>query len=184
MVQEAQAHQPEYDRLKEINSELSEIAHHRKECRGKTNIFAVLGSIVLAASVLGLIQTVISEDDDWSANPNSPVHSIVSEDKSSTEIIVPISVTGILIGLGLFARVRSKTCQCNDLDQKSQGLVEEMRTLRDQMYPREAEKRDMRYAPPKHAPEHPLPMDPDEVRGEYAGVYSPPGSHRTPTDQS
>ena len=169
----------DYDRLKEINIELGNITHRRKACRGKTSLFGALGGVLLAASVIGIIHGLLNSNSDWTANRNSPVYEVAAQDKSRFEVSLPVSIAGILAGLALFVFAKTKCSEGVELHQRQWKLIGEMRVLRDKMYPHEIKKRD--WGPKKGVSEevHTHPLEPDAVRNEYVGVYSPPGSHKS-----
>lgn len=168
----------DYDRLKQINTELGGIASQRKACRMKISIFGALGGMLLSASVISVFHNLLNSSNDWAKNPDSPVHLVVSQDISSFKIPVPVGAGGIILGLGLFLFAKTRCSLENRLSNQEWELVAEMRRLRDKMYPHDIEKHDhRRFAPPD--PDHTVPLNPDTVRGEYVGLYSPPGSHKT-----
>lgn len=172
----------DYDRLKEINSKLSTLSHKRKSCQVKTSLFGAFGGILLAASSIALFHNFVNSEDDWASNRDSPVHQEVLKDKSSFKVPIPAAFVGYFLGFGLFLMARNSCSQRDSLSDQEWALKGEMRSLRDAMYPHDIDKNDHRFAPPKEkGSDHPL--NPDEVRGEYIGIYSPPGSHKaTGTD--
>ncbi|MCG8429152.1 MAG: hypothetical protein MI754_17490 [Chromatiales bacterium] len=163
----------DYDRLKEINHELSSLAKERKACRSKTSIFGAIAGVLLAVSLITLFQNLLNMNNDWEANINSPVHEVVAQDESSS-LFIGLSCLGIVLGLGLFVMARGKCSQAGALNDKERSLVTEMRLLRDKMYVKGEMRDDQRYRPKRE--EQTTPLAPEEVRGEYVGVYSPPGS--------
>ncbi|MES9962059.1 MAG: hypothetical protein ABW116_00805 [Candidatus Sedimenticola sp. 20ELBAFRAG] len=172
----------DYDRLKEINLELSTLGHKKKSCQLKTSLFGALGGVVLAASSIALFHNFVNSEDDWANNRNSPVHQQVMEDASSFKVPVYVSLFGYAIGLGLFFMAKSSCTNRDQIGDMVWALKGEMRSLRDQMYPHDVEKDNKRFAPPKEKGSDHL-LDADEVRGEYIGIYNPPGSHKaTGTD--
>jgi hypothetical protein len=166
----------DYDRLKEINTELSDISHKRKACRLKTSLFGAFGGIILAASSIALFHNLLNSNNDWARNTNSPIHQEVTNDLSGFMIPIPLSIAGYLLGFGLFYLAKTNCAMREQLCDQEWSLMSEMRKLRDKMYPHDIDKRNRKYAPPK--PEYDHPLNPDEARGEYVGVYSPPGSHK------
>ena len=169
----------DYDRLKQINRELGNISHRRKACRGKTGLFGALGGILLAVSLIGVIHGLLNKNSDWTANVNSPVYRVAAEDRSTFRISVPVSIAGVVLGLGLFVVARSKCAEGVDLHRREWKLIAEMRELRDKMYPHEVKKEYWGPKKKRETPPHDHPLQPDEVRNEYVGIYSPPGSHKS-----
>ncbi|PLY14611.1 MAG: hypothetical protein C0631_10160 [Sedimenticola sp.] len=165
----------DYARLKVINSELSIIAHQKKECRSKTSIFGGIAGVLLAVSMIALFQNLLSKNNDWQINANSPVYEEASQDQASTVVIV-LSGIGIVVGVGLFFVARGKCTEANTLNDNEKSLVGEMRMLRDKMYVKEQQKSDHKFKPKNDQANQPL--GPDDARNEYVGVYSPPGSHK------
>ena len=179
MVNEVLTNLSDYDRLKEINTQLGDISHRKKACRGRTSLFGALGGVLLAVSVIGIIHGLLNSNSDWTANRNSPVYEVAAEDSSLFDISLPVSIAGIVIGLGLFFLAKSKCSENANLHQREWKLIGEMRVLRDKMYPHEFKKRDWGPKKEKVDETHSHPLEPDAVRNEYVGVYSPPGSHKT-----
>lgn len=178
MVNEVLTNLSDYDRLKQINAELGNISHRRKACRGKTSLFGAFGGVLLAASVIGIIHGLLNSNSDWTQNRHSPVFEVAVQDRSTFEVSLPVSITGIVIGLGLFVVARMKCSEGAELHRQEWKLISEMRNLRDKMYPHEVKKHD--WGPKKKVDEsHIHPLEPDQVRSEYVGLYSPPGSHKS-----
>ena len=165
----------EYDRLKEINAELSKIANQRRECRSKTTIFGAAAGVLLAVSMIVLFQNLLNSNNDWQSNPNSPVHEVATQSETST-IVTVVSLGGIIAGLVLFVMARGKCNEANIQTAEERVLMDEMRALRDKMYVKGERAPDNRFRPKKD--EQTVPLTPDEARGEYVGVYSPPGSKK------
>jgi len=171
----------DYDRLKAINLGLSEITHKRKACRRKTNLFGAMGGILLAASIIGFFHNIVNMDDDWANNPNSPVYKIVTHDKSGFKLPIPVSLFGLLAGFTLFYKAKRSCAERDQLCDQEWALNHQMRGLRDQMYPHDIANRERRHS--IASPEHTQPLNADAVRGEYVGVYSPPGSRQAHAEE-
>ncbi|MET0106129.1 MAG: hypothetical protein ABW072_13450 [Sedimenticola sp.] len=177
MVVGTRAGLSDYDRLKEINSELSTLGHQRKSCQRKTSVYGAIGGVLLAVSSIALFHNFVNSEDDWASNRDSPVHQEVLRDKSSFKIPVPVALFGYFFGFGLFYMARNSCSLRDQAADQEWALRGEMRALRDTMYPHDIEKSNQRFAPPKErGSDHPL--EPDAVRVEYIGIYSPPGSHK------
>ncbi|MEW8075395.1 MAG: hypothetical protein AB2815_06385 [Candidatus Sedimenticola endophacoides] len=177
MMSEAGNTFSEYDRLKELNDELSDIGHQRGACRRRMAVFGAVGSILMAISGIGFLHNVVHAQDDWARNPNSPVHHVVSQDRAAFKLPIPAAFTGFLIGFGLFFKARGNLSLRERLCNREWELNSEMRALRDQMYPHDIPHHERRHP---HRPEHTRPLTPEEARGEYVGVYSPRAKQPSP----
>ena len=179
MVDQKPANLSDYDRLKEINNELGALSHRRKACRGRTSLFGALGGVLLAASVIGIIHGLLNRNSDWAMNPESPVYQVIAEERSLISVPVPVSIAGMVFGLGLLVVARSRCSEGADLHRREWKLIAEMRQLRDRMYPHEVSKEHWGPKREREAPAHDRPLLPEEARGEYVGLYSPPGSRKS-----
>jgi len=168
-------------RLKQVNLELGHLAHQHKTCRLNSGIFSMLGAVVLAISMVGLIHLLPAGAGDWTQNPDSPVYSLASQEEST---FVPKAVTvgiGFLIGLALLYSARRQCSRQRSLWKREGDLRNEMRQLRDRLYVV-----DQLHGPhevhPKRQTGSTAPLGPEEARGEYVGVYNPSaGRHDPPT---
>lgn len=172
----------DYDRLKTINLELSAITHKRSACRRKTSLYGALGGILLAASSIGFFHNIVNMDDEWTNNPNSPVYQEVSSDQTSFKLPIPVAFFGLFIGFGLFYKAKTNCAERELLCNREWTLNNQMRGLRDQMYPHNMAHLEKRHG--SHKPEHKQPLNPEEARGEYVGVYSPPGTKQVFTEET
>ncbi len=142
-----------------------------------TSLYGALGGVVLALTTLGGFHSLLNNDADWVNNPDSPVYDIVASNRERNKLPIPVLIVGGLVSFGLFYKARSNCTENDSLWSKEGCLIDEMRALRDKMYLRGRESSERHYAPPRSV-EHESPLDADEARGEYVGVYSPPGHHR------
>ena len=170
-------------RLKQVNLELGRLATKHKACRVNSGIFSAVGAIILAFSVLGLIHIMPAGADDWTQNPDSPVYAIAAREESTFPIKAILVAIGFATGLAFVYTARLKCSQQRSLWQREGELRTEMRQLRDELYIVDQ----LHAANEPHAkrgPEHPKPLDPDEARGEYVGVYNPPQSRHSAKPES
>ena len=176
----AEDFQPDYvdsTRLKQVNIELGHLAHKHRACRLNSGLFSVLGAAVLTISALGLIHVLPAGAGDWTQNPDSPVYEIASQHQS-TSLVKGIFVgLGFITGLALLYRARAQCSRQRTLWQRESDLRKEMRELRDRLYIVD-QVHTVAESTPKHLNAPATPLDPDEARGEYVGVYNPPASHR------
>lgn len=163
----------EYGRLKEINGELSHIACQRKACRSRATKLALVAGILLAISLVVLFQNLLSGATDWQSNPDSPAFKEASQSKPSMVITVT-SAGCIAMAFALFVLAFRQCSEINTQNATERALMDEMRSIRDRMYVKGVRPPDNRHRPPKE--EQTTPLTPHEARGEYVGVYSPPGS--------
>jgi hypothetical protein len=164
-------------RLKQVNLELGHLKSKHKACRLNSGIFSILGAVVLAISVLGLIHLLPAGAGDWTQNPDSPVYAIAAEQESLFMLKAVLVSIGFVTGLTLLFFARLQCSRQRSLWQREGALRAEMRELRDRLYVV-----DQVHSPHEpHANRHAgptAPLAPDEARGEYVGVYNPPASHR------
>jgi hypothetical protein len=169
-------------RLKQVNLEIGRLASKHKACRLNSFAFSGLGAVVLTISLLGLIHLLPAGADDWAQNPNSPVYSIAAENESAFVLKAVLVTLGFVAGLGLVFNARSQCSQQRRLWQREGDLRKEMREIRDRLYV--ADQVHLVHEPhPKRHFGQTAPLDPDEARGEYVGVYNPPASHRNPCSE-
>ncbi len=170
-------------RLKQVNLELGRLASQHRACRLNSGIFSGVGAVILALSLLGLIHILPAGADDWTQNPDSPVYAIAAQEVSSLPIKTALVAMGFATGLAFVFTARRKCSQQRSLWQREGELRTEMRQLRDELYI--VDQLHAANEPhPKRDLEHPKPLDPDEARGEYVGVYNPPQSHRSPKPEN
>jgi hypothetical protein len=171
---------PQYkdsSRLKQVNLELGGLANKHKACRLNSGIFSILGAVVLAISVLGLIHLLPAASDDWTQNPDSPVYAIAAQEKNVFELKAIFVAIGFVTGLTLLYKARAQCSQQRGLWQREKSLRGEMRQLRDRLYVVDQLHSVHEPQPNRHVGQT-TPLDPDDARGEYVGVYNPPVSHR------
>ncbi len=169
----------ESTRLKEVNLELGRLANQHRSCRLHTGIFSVLGAVVLAVCLLGLIHLLPAGASDWTQNPESPVYAIAAQDQSAFRVKATLVSIGFVIGLALLYTARWQCQRRRSLWHREGTLRKQMRQLRDELYVVD-QVRSIHETHPKRQLEHAEPLAPDEARGEYVGVYNPPASHRGP----
>jgi hypothetical protein len=169
----------ESTRLKEVNLELGRLANQHRTCRLHSGIFSGLGAAMLAVCLLGLIQLLPAGASDWTQNPESPVYAIAAQDQSAFRIKATLLSVGFVIGLALLYTARRQCVRQRSLWHREGNLRKQMRQLRDELYVVN-QVRSVRETHPKRQLEQAEPLDPDEARGEYVGVYNPPASHRGP----
>lgn len=164
-------------RLKQINLELGQLNHEHKACQLNSGLLGALGGVILAASALGLITLLLSNDADWARNPDSPVYAMAVEDLHASTWLGVLVAVGFVTGAGIFYKARSQCAKKQSLWKREGNLRSEMRRLRDRLYAS-----DLPHSPsdgPGHHRHsgHVTPLQPDEARGEYVGIYSPKGEH-------
>ena len=170
-------------RLKQVNLELGQLAGEHKACRMHGGVLSGLGAVMLALSLLGLIQIMPAGADDWAQNPNSPVYAIAAKNEHDLMVRAVLVAMGFATGVTLIYMARVKCGKQRSLWRREVELRTEMRQLRDELYIVDQlhsanephTKRDL---------EPTKPLGPDQVRGEYVGVYSPPHSQRSPQPET
>ena len=164
-------------RLKQVNLELGQLAKEHHACRLNSFAFTAVAAVVLTLSVLGLIHLLPAGENDWTRNPDSPVYAIAAQHEEMSALKTALIVGGFVVGLGLLYKARRQCSKQRRLWKREGALRTEMRRLRDKLYV-------VDLPHPPHPAHHMLdagntaPLDPDEARGEYVGVYNPPASHR------
>jgi hypothetical protein len=161
------------NRLTRMHRELSELRQRHGSCSKKTVLFGAIGGILLALACVGSFQYVVSQKTDWSKNPISPVYQLAKQSEKSVRVPLAALLLGYLGGLAMVYQARKNFSLQEHLWVRENLLILEIRQLRDKLYPRKASSR-----PPEHSrlPAQPIPLQADEARGEYLGVYSPPGN--------
>lgn len=159
-------------RLKQVNLELGRLAKEHKACRVNSFSFSALGAVVLAISLMGLVQILPTGGQDWTQNPDSPVYALAAEQENASMSEIVLVAAGFVIGLGLLFRARLQCSKQRLLWRREGNLQHEMRQLRDKLYivdqPRPGHE-----PHPDHHVGHTEPLDAVEARGEYVGVYNP-----------
>jgi uncharacterized membrane protein YidH (DUF202 family) len=162
-------------RLKELNLELGDLAREHRACRVNSFTFSALAAVLLGVSVLLLVQLISAGANNWTQNPNSPVYAIALEQSDNAPVKAVVVFFAIVAALGLVYRARAQCSKQRRLWNRETDLLTEMRRIRDRLYvadqPRPAT--EIRQHRP---PRQPTPLDPDEARGEYVGLYNPPAS--------
>jgi hypothetical protein len=168
-------------RLKQVNLELGELAHRHMACRVNSGLFSVLGAVVLAVSLVGLIHLLPAGDGDWTQNPDSPVYALAAHEES---IFLPKAILvgmGFIGGFGLLYSARRQCSRQRSLWQREGDLRDEMRQLRDRLYVV-----DQLHVSHESHPKRPsgstAPLGPEEAREEYVGVYNPSADHQDTPD--
>lgn len=164
-------------RLKQVNHELGQLAKKHNACRLNSFSFSALGSVVLAISVVGLIHLGPVGVNDWTQNRDSPVYAIAAEQEDASMLEVVLVAGGFVTGLGLMYGVRRQCSKQHRLWKEEGNLRREMRQLRDKLYVVD-QLHSIHESHPKRRLGQAVLLDPDEVRGEYVGIYNPPASHR------
>ena len=171
---------PQYvdsSRLKQVNLELGGLASKHKACRLNSGVFSALGAVVLAISLLGLIHLFPAGASDWTQNPNSPVYEIAAQNEQAFVLKSMAVAVGFATGLAFLYTARSQCTKQRGLWQQEDELRREMRKLRDRLYA--VDQINAVHEPdPKRQVGQTAPLEPDEARVEYVGVYNPPASHR------
>lgn len=183
MKEKSESWQIDSGRLKQVNLELGRLASRHRACRVNSAVTSGLGAVVLAISVLGLIHVLPAGGDAWTQNPNSPVYAIASQEQDAAVLKGVLVAFGFAAGLGFLFTARFQCAQQSRLWQEEGDLREEMRQIRDRLYVAD-QLHSMHEPHPKRHSGHAAPLDPDEARGEYVGVYNPPASHRGPCPES
>ena len=165
------------NRLKQLNLELGQLARKHKACRLNSRLFSGLGAVVLVISLLGLIHLLPSGVSDWAQNPNSPVYAIAIQDQSAHMLRAVVVAVGLVAGLALLYTARLRCSERRSLWKREGDLRKEMRRIRDELYVVD-QLHSVHEAHPKRHPVPTAPLNPDEARGEYVGLYNPPASHR------
>lgn len=162
-------------RLKQVNLELGHLASKHKACRLNTGVFSGLGAAVLAVSLVGLIHLFPAGASDWTKNPDSPVYAMAAEEQGAFTWKAVIVGIGFVTGLGLLYNARRQCSTQRSLWKQEGELRQEMRQLRDRLYIVD-QVHSVHEHHPAHHPGSTAPLDPDEARGEYVGLYNPPAS--------
>lgn len=183
MKEKSESWQIDSGRLKQVNLELGRLASRHRSCRVNSAVTSGLGAVVLAISVLGLIHVLPAGGDAWTQNPNSPVYAIASQEQDAAVLKGVLVAFGFAAGLGFLFMARFQCAQQSRLWQEEGDLREEMRQIRDRLYVAD-QLHSMHEPHPRRHLGHAAPLDPDEARGEYVGVYNPPASHRSPCPES
>jgi hypothetical protein len=164
-------------RLKQLNLELGQLASKHQACRLNSGIYSGLGAVVLVISLLGLIHLLPSGVDDWTQNPDSPVYAIAMQEQSALMLRGVVVAVGLITGLAFLYTARLRCSQRRSLWKRESDLRRELRKMRDALYVVD-QLHAMHEAHPKRHLTQMAPLAPDEARGEYVGLYSPPASHR------
>ena len=170
-------------RLKQVNLELGHLASKHKACRLNSGIFSTVGAVLLAISVVGLFHLIPSGADDWTQNPDSPVYAIATQQQSLFTLKAVLVVIGFVTGTALLYFARVQCSRQRGLWQREGALRAEMRTLRDRLYV--VDQVQAAHGPHPNRPAgNTKPLEPDDARDEYVGVYNPPTSHRDHNPES
>ena len=164
-------------RLKQVNLQLGQLVREHNASRLNSFSFSVLGAVVLAISVVGLIHLGPVGVNDWTRNPDSPVYAIAAEQQRASMLEAVLVAFGFVTGLGLMYRARRQYSKQHRLWKEEGDLRREMRQLRDRLYVVD-QLHSVHEPHPKRHLGQAMPLDPDEARGEYVGIYNPPASHR------
>jgi len=164
-------------RLKQVNLELGQLAREHNAYRLNSFSFSALGSVVLAISMVGLIHLGPVGVNDWTRNPDSPVYAVAAEQQDASMLEAVLVAGGFVTGLGLIYRARRQYSKQHRLSKEEGDLRREMRQLRDKLYVVD-QLHSVHEPNPKRHLGQAVPLDPDEARGEYVGIYNPPASHR------
>lgn len=183
MKEKFESWQADSSRLKQVNLELGRLASRHKACRVNSAVTSGLGAVVLAISLLGLVHLLPAGADDWTQNPNSPVYAIATQHQDAAVLKGILVTFGFAAGLGLLFAARFQCAQQRRLWQREGNLREEMRLIRDRLYVADQLQSMLDTHPKRHLGQA-APLDPDQARGEYVGVYNPPASHRSPCPES
>jgi hypothetical protein len=177
MTDEQEPRYLDSSRLKQVNLELGHLKSKHKACRLNSGIFSIVGAVLLAVSLLGLIHLLPAGANDWTQNPDSPVYAIAAQEESLFKLKAIMVVIGFATGLGLLYFARLQCSRQSNLWQREGDLLTEMRELRDRLYVVDQVHSAHEHHPERHTGPT-APLDPDDARGEYVGVYNPPASHR------
>ena len=90
---------------------------------------------------------------------------------------IALIACGFVTGLALIYRARRQYSKQHRLWREEGDLRSEMRRLRDRLYVVDKIHSVHEPHPSRHIG-HAEPLDPDEARGEYVGIYNPPASQR------
>jgi hypothetical protein len=164
-------------RLKQVNIELGHLASKHKTCRLNSAVFSGLGAVILAISLLGLVQLLPAGAGDWAQNQDSPVYALAAKQQSIFLLKGILVAIGFVAGLALLFSARVQCSRQVRLWQREGELRQEMRRIRDKLYIAD-QLGAVHEAHAKHPAAHKNPLDPAEARGEYVGVYNPPASRR------
>ncbi|MCB1818261.1 MAG: hypothetical protein KDI77_10040 [Gammaproteobacteria bacterium] len=177
MADESEPQYVDSSRLKQVNLELGGLASKHKACRLNSGAFSALGAVVLSISLLGLIHLFPAGASDWTQNPNSPVYELAAQNEQAFVLKSMAVAVGFATGLAFLYTARSQCTKQRGLWQQEDDLRREMRHLRDRLYV-VGQMHAVREPDPKRQVGQTAPLEPDEARGEYVGVYNPPASRR------
>ena len=164
-------------RLKQINLELGQLSHEHKACQVNSGLLGALGGVILAASALGLITLLLANDADWARNPDSPVYAMAVEELEASTWLGLLVAAGFVTGAGIFYKARSQCAKKQRLWKREGDLRSEMRRIRDRLYASDLPHHRAAGGAPRHAG-HAKPLEPEEARGEYVGLYNPKAQDR------
>jgi uncharacterized membrane protein YciS (DUF1049 family) len=159
-------------RLKQINLELGQLSHEHKSCQLNSGLLGAIGGVILAASSLGLITLLLSNDADWARNPDSPVYAMAVEELQESTWLAVLVAAGFVIGAGVFYKARSQCAKKQRLWKREGDLRNEMRRIRDRLYASDLPHHPAGTAASRHTGRD-TPLQPEEARGEYVGIYNP-----------
>ena len=177
MADESEPQYVDSSRLKQVNLELGGLASKHKACRLNSGVYSALGAVVLAISLLGLIHLFPAGASDWTQNPNSPVYEIAAQNERAFALKSMMVTVGFVAGLAFLYTARSQCKKQRGLWRREDKLRKEMRQLRDRLYVL-GQMHPVHEPDPKRQVGQTTPLEPDEARGEYVGVYNPPASRR------
>jgi hypothetical protein len=183
MKEKFESWQADSSRLKQVNLELGRLASRHKACRVNSAVTSGLGAVILAISLLGLVHLLPAGADDWTQNPDSPVYAIATQHQSTATLKSILVALGFATGLGFLFAARFQCAQQRRVWQREGDLRDEMRRIRDRLYVAD-QVQSLHEPHPKRPVGQVAPLDPDQARGEYVGVYNPPASHRNPFPES
>lgn len=169
-------------RLKRVNLELGRLATEHRACRLQSFGFSAAAAVLLVVSVLGLVPLLVAGKGDWTRNPDSPVYAIAAAREEIPVLRYVLVVAGFAGGFGCLYWARRQCGRQQRLWQHEKALRDEMRGLRDQLYVSGASATPPRaHAVHPHRPAgHTAPLDAEEARGEYVGIYNPPPRRQDP----
>lgn len=158
------------DKLNRMHHELGALRQSHGRCRKHTLLFGAIGGILLALSSMGSFHYVVSQETDWSKNPDSPVYQLALETENGFRIPIAVLMVGFLFGIGMFYKAREYFNKQEHIWIKESLLILEIRELQNALYPRSPTGQHPHSLPLEHA----SPLEASDARGEYLGVYSPP----------
>jgi len=88
-----------------------------------------------------------------------------------------IVAVGLVTGLAFLYTARLRCSLRRSLWKREGELRREVRQIRDKLYVVD-QLNSVHEAHPKRHLTQAAPLDPDDARGEYVGLYNPPASHR------